>query len=81
MCPSNVQEYVLIESFTLVNKRKKSECEQKFGQINKTLKLSARNNINFTIVQQTYLKLIYLYFPPSSYLIYVCFCPVGLSLL
>ena len=27
------------------------------------------------------LELIYLYFPPSSHLIYVCFCPVGLSLL
>ena len=27
------------------------------------------------------LHLIYLYFPPSSHLIYVCFCPVGLSLL
>jgi len=27
------------------------------------------------------LELIYLYFPPSSYLIYVGFCPVGLSLL
>ena len=26
-------------------------------------------------------ELIYLYFPPSSHLIYVCFCPVGLSLL
>ena len=25
--------------------------------------------------------LFYLYFPPSSHLIYVCFCPVGLSLL
>ena len=23
------------------------------------------------------LELIYLYFPPSSYLIYVCFCPVN----
>ena len=27
------------------------------------------------------LELIYLYFPPSSHIIYVCFCPVGLSLL
>ena len=27
------------------------------------------------------LELIYLYFPPSSHLIYVCFCPVYLSLL
>ena len=27
------------------------------------------------------LELIYLYFPPSSHLIDVCFCPVGLSLL
>ena len=26
-------------------------------------------------------KLIYLYFPPSSQLLYLCFCPVGLSLL
>ena len=26
------------------------------------------------------LELIYLYFPPSSHPIYVCFCPVGLSL-
>ena len=26
-------------------------------------------------------SLFYLYFPPSSQLIYVCFCPVGLSLL
>ena len=26
------------------------------------------------------IELIYLYFPPSSHLIYVCFCPVGLSL-
>ena len=26
------------------------------------------------------LELIYLYFPPSSHLIYVCFCPVGLLL-
>ena len=25
--------------------------------------------------------LIYLYFPPSSQLVYLCFCPVGLSLL
>ena len=24
---------------------------------------------------------IYLYFPPSSQLVYLCFCPVGLSLL
>ena len=27
------------------------------------------------------LELSYLYFPPSSHQIYVCFCPVGLSLL
>ena len=27
------------------------------------------------------LELIYLYFPPSSHLEYLCFCPVGLSLL
>ena len=27
------------------------------------------------------LELIYLYFPPSSLLVYLCFCPVGLSLL
>ena len=27
------------------------------------------------------IKLIYLYFPPSSQLLYLCFCPVGLSLL
>ena len=27
------------------------------------------------------LELIYLYFPPSSQLVYLCFCPVGLSLL
>ena len=27
------------------------------------------------------LELIYLYFPPSSHLVYLCFCPVGLSTL
>ena len=27
------------------------------------------------------LESIYLYFPPSSQLVYLCFCPVGLSLL
>ena len=27
------------------------------------------------------LEIIYLYFPPSSQLVYLCFCPVGLSLL
>ena len=27
------------------------------------------------------LESIYLYFPPSSQLLYLCFCPVGLSLL
>ena len=27
------------------------------------------------------LEVIYLYFPPSSHLVYLCFCPVGLSLL
>ena len=27
------------------------------------------------------LELIYLYYPPSSQLVYLCFCPVGLSLL
>ena len=27
------------------------------------------------------LELIYLYFPPSSHVLYVCLCPVGLSLL
>ena len=27
------------------------------------------------------LELIYFYFPPSSHLVYLCFCPVGLSLL
>ena len=26
------------------------------------------------------LESIYLYFPPSSHLVYLCFCPVGLSL-
>ena len=26
-------------------------------------------------------RIIYLYFPPSSHLVYLCFCPVGLSLL
>ena len=28
-----------------------------------------------------HLESIYLYFPPSSQLLYLCFCPVGLSLL
>ena len=36
---------------------------------------------NFPHVKLIALELIYLYFPPSSHLIYVCFCPVGLSLL
>ena len=27
------------------------------------------------------LESIYLYFPPSSQLVYLCFCPVGISLL
>ena len=37
--------------------------------------------LNITFHALMRLELIYLYFPPSSHLICVCFCPVGLSLL
>ena len=37
--------------------------------------------ICYITVVTTPMELIYLHFPPSSHLKYVCFCPVGLSLL
>ena len=38
------------------------------------------NNFNL-IPLDNFIESIYLYFPPSSQLLYLCFCPVGLSLL
>ena len=35
----------------------------------------------FAPIGRFQLESIYLYFPPSSHLLYLCFCPVGLSLL
>ena len=54
---------------------KKYECKVNFTDIN-TFKYHI-----FAPMGRFQLELIYLYFPPSSHLIYVCFCPVGLSLL
>ena len=56
-----------------------------------TALLSNKSSNNFIVNTKKYhvfapmgrfqLELIYLYFPPSSQLVYLCFCPVGLSLL
>ena len=43
--------------------------------------LILKNIMFFAPMGRFQLELIYLYFPPSSHLVYLCFCPVGLSLL
>ena len=49
-----------------------------FGLLSQSILL---NIMFFSPMRRFQSELIYLYFPPSSHLIYVCFCPVGLSLL
>ena len=46
----------------------------------KLLKGTKKYNV-FAPMGRFQLEIIYLHFPPSSHLVYVCFCPVGLSLL
>ena len=46
-----------------------------------TSALHPLKGLGHPLVMFLYLESIYLYFPPSSQLLYLCFCPVGLSLL
>ena len=46
-----------------------------------SLAIYTKQNHVFAPMGRFHLELIYLYYPPSSHLVYLCFCPVGLSLL
>ena len=52
-----------------------------YTQILDIIKSILLNIMFFAPMGRFQLELIYLYFPPSPHLLYVCFCPVGLSLL
>ena len=56
---------------------------KKFKAITIILLSNKRDTFKYHVFAPTgsLLELIYLYFLPSFHLIYVCFCPVGLSLL
>ena len=49
--------------------------------VNGQLKFDTKKYHVFAPMGRFQLELIYLYFPPSSQLVYLCFCPVGFSLL
>ena len=49
-------------------------------QFNKKISILKKYHV-FAPMGRFQLESIYLYFPPSSQLVYLCFCPVGLSLL
>ena len=59
-------------------------CGNPTSKIDKYTHLSSliRKKLYINLIEQyRRLELVYLYFPPSSHLVYLCFCPVGLSLL
>ena len=67
------------ENFKLYKKLDNSSLRY----VEKNLKAGVNNTKKYHVfapMGRFQLELIYLYFPPSSHLVYLCFCPVGLSL-
>ena len=64
--------------YTIIIKQKNSTLT---SQALMSLYVNTKKYHVFAPMGRFQLESIYLYFPPSSQLVYLCFCPVGLSLL
>ena len=76
-----MQNQLMLNILKKCMKHYTNQSEKKLVVCKVVLGINTKKYHLFAPMGRFQLESIYLYFPPSSQLVYLCFCPVGLSLL